>query len=90
MGVIKRVKIIKPHASGWPFIAIIALSGFMMGTVFGIPFMFSICFVLVGIYLFRKGKGLLSFRCAYQPARKLARGPSARGRLVSISYFLGN
>ena len=36
MGVINRVKIIKPHASGWPFIAIIALLGFIIGTVFGI------------------------------------------------------
>ena len=53
MGVINRVKIIKPHASGWPFIAIIALSGFIIGTVFGIPFIFSICFALVAIYLFR-------------------------------------
>ena len=53
MGVIKKVKIIKPHASGWPFISIIALSGFMIGTVFSIPLIFSICFALVAIYLFR-------------------------------------
>ena len=60
MGVINRVKIIKPHASGWPFIAVIALSGFIIGTVFGIPFIFSFCFTLVAIYLFRIQQSIIS------------------------------
>ena len=53
MDVKNRVKIIKPHASGWPLIAIIAIAGLIIGTVFDIPVITSICFASTAIYLFR-------------------------------------
>ena len=53
MGMLKQVQSLKIHPSGWPFLAFLCLSGFLIGSFWEAPILVTVGSVAVGIYLFR-------------------------------------
>ena len=49
----KQVKSIKIYPSGWPFVALAGMVGFLIGSILNAPILFMSSLMAVGIYFFR-------------------------------------
>ena len=53
MSILKQLQSLKIHPSGWPFVALLCMGGFLIGAFWETPILVMVGSIAVGIYLFR-------------------------------------
>ena len=53
MGFFRLVQSIRIYPSGWPFVALLSMMGFLIGSILDTPFLFMFGLMALGIYFFR-------------------------------------
>ena len=53
MSILKQLQSLKIHPSGWPFVALLCMGGFLIGAFWEAPILVMVGSIAVGIYLFR-------------------------------------
>ena len=53
MGFFKQVQSIKIYPSGWPFVALLGMVGFLFGSILDTPILFMSGLMAIGVYFFR-------------------------------------
>jgi len=53
MSILKQVQSIKIHPSGWPFVALLCIGGFVVGSILEAPILFMVGSIALGIFIFR-------------------------------------
>ena len=52
MSILKQVQSIKIHPSGWPFVALLCIGGFVVGSILEAPILFMVGSIALGIFIF--------------------------------------